>query len=384
MHFPLSKAGMLASVLTASTSLLQPVFGAFNDRLGRRLNTDFMDAHGKKTFLQSLPIFFRLHTFMPSEYLFVFLGPLITGIFICSLGFIPSYWLLVPLLMLCGTGSAIFHPSAAAMVSRLSGDRKEWGMSLFVTAGNWGHSIAPLLVVPVATYLGLKTLPVLIFPAVFVALLLFRRLPEPDAAPVQLTNFPHGREIRSRLRPLFLHLAISILRSLMISGFGTFVPLYMRSHGHTFFLSGATTTVFLSIGSIGALVSGKLAARGDRRRIIMFSLVAATPLLLSFVHFSGPLALLALAASGMLLYFSFPLNIVMAQELFPARASTIAALMIGLSWGTAGLMMTPFGFFAEKVGLQNALLVLASAGIVAASVASFLPEDNARLRREAR
>jgi FSR family fosmidomycin resistance protein-like MFS transporter len=168
----------------------------------------------------------------------------------------------------------------------------------------------------------------------------------------------------------------------MISGFGTFLPLYMRSHGHSFFLSGATTTVFLSIGSIGALISGHFAPRVDRRRIIMFSVLGAMPLLLSFIYFSGPIALLALAVSGVLLYFSFPLNIVMAQELFPRRASTIAALMIGLSWGTAGLLMTPVGYLAEKIGLQNALMGLAVCGVLAASAAWFLPEDNVRFRRQ--
>lgn len=350
MKFPLSRAGILASVLSASTSLLQPIYGTLNDRLGRRF--------------------------------FVFLGPLISGIFICSLGYVPSYWLLIPLLIICGTGSATFHPSAAALVNRLSGPRKEWGMSLFVTAGNWGHSLAPLLAVPVVTHFGLKALPLMVFPAMFVSLLLFKRLPKSDGAAVHFQRLSFSEETNSRLRPLFLHLIISMLRSLLILGFGNFLPLYMRSQGHSFFLSGATTTVFLSVGSIGALMSGHLAARADRRRIIFFSLLAAMPLLLSFIFFSGILSLFALGASGILLYFSFPLNIVMAQELFPQRASTVAAMMIGLSWGTAGLMMTPLGFFAEKVGLQTALLILTVAGLFAATAASFLPKDSARVRRE--
>jgi len=53
----------------------------------------------------------------------------------------------------------------------------------------------------------------------------------------------------------------------------------------------------------------------------------------------------------------------------------VSALMIGVSWGVAGLLMTPLGFIAEQVGLPNALLTLAIGGIVAAFLASFLPKD---------
>ncbi|MDZ7288813.1 MAG: MFS transporter [candidate division KSB1 bacterium] len=342
MQFPLSRAGMLASVLSASSSLSQPIFGALNDRFNRRF--------------------------------FVFLAPLISGVFICSLGYIPVYWMLIPILLLCGLGSAIFHPSAAAMVGRVSGNRKEWGMSLFVTSGNFGHSLAPLLVVPVVTYFGLRKLPLLIFPAILMAFMLFRRLPEPETLLVQPKFFLSGRQRHSPRLPLFLHFAISVLRSLVISGFGTFIPIYMHAHGYSLFSAGATITVFQAIGAIGALLSGHFAARFDRRRIIMFSLLAAVPLLVSFVYFPGTLTLLALALSGILLYFSFPLNVVMAQELYPHRASMVSALMIGVSWGSAGLMMTPLGFIAEKAGLQNALLALALIGVLAGLIASFLPK----------
>jgi MFS transporter, FSR family, fosmidomycin resistance protein len=347
LQFPLSRAGMLASVLSASTSLLQPIFGALNDRFGKRF--------------------------------FVFLGPLITGFFICSLGYAPSYQTLIPLLLLCGLGSAMFHPSAAAMVSRVSGQRKEWGMSLFITAGNIGYAMSSLFVVPVVMALGFRATHLLILPSLVVALMLFRRLPQPRLLPVALKNFLGDGDARRQRKSLLLHLVISMLRSVMITGFGTFIPVYMRSRGHSFFSSGATVTIFQSIGAIGSLLSGHFAARVDRRRIIIFTLWGATPLLVSFVYFPGWLALVALALSGILLYFSFPLNIVMSQELFPHRASMVSALMIGVSWGTAGLMMTPLGFIAEQVGLQTALLALPLIGLAAGGIASFLPKEQVKL-----
>jgi len=343
LDFSLSRAGILASVLSAATSLAQPIFGAINDRFNRRV--------------------------------FVFLGPLLTGIFMCSLGYATSYEMLIPLLLCCGLGSAMFHPAAAAMVSRLGGSRREWSMSLFISSGNIGHAMSPLFVVPVVLYWGFPALPVLIFPVLMITFLLFRRLPEPQTLPILSRDRTNGKDRGNQRLALFLHLAISILRSVMITGFGTFIPVYMHARGHSLFSAGATTTIFQCIGAMGALLSGHFATRVDRRRMIIFTLLAAAPLLASFVYFSGGPALLGLALSGILLYFSFPLNIVMAQELYPHRSSMISALMIGVSWGVAGLFMTPLGFIAEKVGLSSALLTLTAIGFVAAFIAAFLPKD---------
>jgi FSR family fosmidomycin resistance protein-like MFS transporter len=344
LQFPVSRAGVLASVLSASTSLSQPIFGMLSDRFGKRY--------------------------------FVFLGPLITGIFICSLGYSNSYLMLIPLLMLSGLGSSVFHPTAAAMVSRVSGPRKEWGMSLFITSGNFGHAIAPLLVVPVVTSFGFEAMPLLILPAIGVAVLLFRQLPQNNSLPALPKDFLHHQQSKNRRWPVFLHVVISMLRSLMISGFSTFIPLYMHSRGHSLFAAGATTTVFQAVGAIGALWSGHIAARVDRRRTIMTTLLVAAPALVGFLYLPNWLALLSLAASGILLYFSFPLNIVMAQELYPDRAGMVSALMIGVSWGTAGLMMTPLGFIAESAGLESALLALAAAGVIAGCISWFLPKKS--------
>lgn len=343
LSFPLSRAGILASVLSVSTSLSQPIFGALNDRFNQRF--------------------------------FVFLGPLLTGVFICSLGYASSYILLIILLLLCGLGSAIFHPSAATMVSRISGPRKEWGMSLFITSGNIGHAMSPLFVVPLAMALGLQSLPLLIFPALLIALLLFHRLPQPATLSIQSKDFASNGHLKNPRQLLALHVAISILRSVMITGFNTFIPVYLHSRGHSLFMAGFATTIFQFIGALGSLFSGHFAARFERRPLIIITLLAAAPLLAGFIYFSGGVALLALALSGILLYFSFPLNVVMAQELYPHRASMVSALMIGVTWGLAGLFMTPLGFIAEKVGLQSALSTLAICGLVAAALAVFLPKE---------
>ena len=43
----------------------------------------------------------------------------------------------------------------------------------------------------------------------------------------------------------------------------------------------------------------------------------------------------------LVLLFTIPVNVVMAQELVPGQTGTVSALMMGFAWGTAGLLFVP-------------------------------------------
>jgi FSR family fosmidomycin resistance protein-like MFS transporter len=337
MKFSIAGAGVLATILSTSTSLLQPIYGAINDAMGKRF--------------------------------FVYLGPLVTAGFICLLGYSSSYAGLVILLALCGTGSAAFHPAAAALVGRLGGDRKSLAMSIFVTAGNFGHSISPLIVVPVAMALGLRGLPVLFFAGALLSFLLFRYIPAaPGRAgrpqPVNWRNLP-----LPRLRTLGLLQIIAVVRAFVIAGLATFLPVYMYQNGVSLFFAGATGTLFHGIGSLGGLVGGHLGDRINRNRFMQVPMFIAVPLLLGFFYMDGAVRYFCLMFGGIALYLSLPLNVVLAVELFPRHAGTVSALMIGFAWGVGGLLLTPFGVAADRFGLEAAmigLILLLLAGVGAA------------------
>ena len=41
----------------------------------------------------------------------------------------------------------------------------------------------------------------------------------------------------------------------------------------------------------------------------------------------------------------------MGQQIAPNNASFMSAVMMGLGWGVAGLVMTPVGYFADLIGM---------------------------------
>src|SRR6267378_111936 len=77
-----TEAGILAGILSFSSSVLQPAYGFLSDRFHSRL--------------------------------FTALAPAMAGVFISALGIAPSYGWLIALVLLGGCGVASFHPQASS------------------------------------------------------------------------------------------------------------------------------------------------------------------------------------------------------------------------------------------------------------------------------
>ncbi len=343
MKISIAGAGVLATILSTCNSLPQPILGVINDTFGKRF--------------------------------FVYLGPLISAVFICLIGYANSYSALIIMLALCGTGSAVFHPSAAALVNRLAGPRPSLAMSIFVTAGNFGHAVSPLLVVPVANAVGLEGLPVFVFAGALASFLLFRHIPESPGGGVVRERIRWREVSWQRMRTLGLLQFIAIVRAFVITGIGTFLPIYMHHKGVSLFFAGATATLFQGLGSLGGLLGGHLSDVFSRPRMMQIPLLLVAPFLLAFFFFDGWIRFVCLSLGGVALYLSLPLNVVMAIELFPRHAGTVSALMIGFAWGIGGLLLAPFGLAAERFGLEAVMIGL-SLLILTAVAAAFLLTDN--------
>jgi FSR family fosmidomycin resistance protein-like MFS transporter len=334
-----AQAGLLASVLSMSTSLSQPLYGYLADRSGRRF--------------------------------FLIVGPAITAVFMSFTGLAPSFAVLATLLVFSGAGSASFHPTAAAAVSYASGTRKEWGMSWFLTAGNFGHSLGPVVAIPVVLAIGLERLPFVAIIGVLVAVLLYFQAP-PYPAANSKPNSLSVDEMRARWGPLALLFVVVVVRAFVLISFSSFIPIYLHHSGLSLMSSGAAVTLFLAVGSMGALLGGRLSTRLGGALSLQLSMLLTLPALWGFLHAPGLLRFVSLAAAGLALYFSFPVNVVMAQSLFPEKAGTVSALMIGVGWGTAGALLIPAGVLADKVGVGMALNIIATSVVIGLIGAGFL------------
>jgi hypothetical protein len=75
-------------------------------------------------------------------------------------------------------------------------------------------------------------------------------------------------------------------------------------------------------------------------------------------------------------------NVSLAQSLAPGRAGTVAAFMIGLALGIAGLVMPVLGNFADSYGIERALTFTTfCATLLRYSWSRFPPKNHRRWRK---
>ena len=132
-------------------------------------------------------------------------------------------------------------------------------------------------------------------------------------------------------------------------------------------------TLFLLASAIGGIIGGYLVETFSAKRVMGFSLAAATPVLLAAIWLGGPWQLGALVASGLLVTASHPVNVSIAQALAPDRAGTVAAFMIGMAMGIAGLLIPVLGSFADVHGVEKALTLTTLCATLASLLVIPLP-----------
>lgn len=321
MDISLTLAGLLLSIFSISNSLLQPIAGFVADRLNRNY--------------------------------FILLGPLITAIFMGFLGWVDQYWTLIVILVMSGFGTAMFHPPGAAMVGRLNHHRKGFAMSIFNTAGALGVALGALIIIPITDRFGYKSTMAMAIPAILFFLVSHRMLTgQKQTAPLPRVNHadfirevkPHGMLI------LNLYLIV-VVRAITVLTFTGFIPLFVTSQGQSAQFGGTALAVFQLFTTGGMLLGGHLFDKVGTRKILILSFIFVLPLALAFINLPSTSGLIFLAIMGFFLSSSTSVNIILSQEIVPTQASFMSSIMMGLGWGTAGLVMTPIGAMADRLGL---------------------------------
>jgi FSR family fosmidomycin resistance protein-like MFS transporter len=309
-------------------------------------------------------------------------GPLVCVAAITTIGLATSPALLTLVLVAGGLGGAAFHPPAAALAHRFGGDRPGLSMSVHITSGTVGQAVAPLVFAPFVQVFGLRATPALMLPGL-IALGMFLLPRIPPVASLHTHQVGRGMSaLRPYARPLSLLYLIIVLRTVAALGFMTFVPVLLTRRGASLAEAGAAVSVFLFASGVGGFLGGPIADRLGPRRVILLSLVTAVPFLALVPYAPGWTLFPALAAGGLLLQCTLPVNVTFGQTLAPVSPATVSSLMMGFAWGTGGLVMPLVGMLADRVGIERMLVVAALVPLLAAVLALPLPRGRLRSRAE--
>jgi FSR family fosmidomycin resistance protein-like MFS transporter len=349
-HFSLSltMVGTVSMVAGLASALSQPLFGALFDRRGVAVS---------------------LH-----------LAPLATAVFISLLSLAPSVPVLLVMLFLGCLGSAAFHPKGASVTPALSGNRPEMGMAVFSATGNLGFAAGPTVMAFFIAAWGWGASPVLIVPAAVLVALLFVLLP-----PRRIEERTKGRtEITLRglvadragfaavLRLVFINFCLTV----GLRGLQTFLGIHLADLGQPLKSTGLLLTATLALGAFASIFVSSLSRRISSRALVASSILAGPPLFVAGVLLlPSALGWVLVVLSGMALSWSNPVLILKAQSHAGDSPAMASSLLMGLSWGLAGVAMLPLGVLGEQIGTRSLLVVAGLVPLLAIVSCFRLPQD---------
>jgi FSR family fosmidomycin resistance protein-like MFS transporter len=341
-------AGALLLVVTISSSIIQPVFGAVSDRLA-------------------------LSWLMP-------LGVLLAAIGVAGMGVTTTFPMTALAVGIGGVGIAAFHPEGARYANYASGNRRGTGMSFFSVGGNAGFAMAPVLITPAVLAFGLSgtavvaILPALAAIALAIELPHLRRRTAPAAEKVATMARENDRSDDDWGAFTRLSGLISV-RAGIYYGLQTFAPVWLiHEYGLSEAGGNAALAAMLIAGACGTLVGGRIVDRVGRRRVLIGSTLAQIPLLLAFMLApGGVLAGMLMAGIGFVTVMSFSVSVVMGQEYLPSRLGIASGVTLGLAIGMGGVAAAILGPLADHTGLESAMWVIALLPLASLALALTLP-----------
>jgi FSR family fosmidomycin resistance protein-like MFS transporter len=302
-------------------------------------------------------------------------GVLLSGCGAAAIGVLPGFTGLSLAMLATGIGSSLFHPVSAALVAQAAppSQRGFW-MSAYISAGNVGLGIGPLLVGLVVIEGGLHGTWLLAIPAVIAAALMARLAPARPGRRGAL-NVSLVTVLARNWRLLAVLVGVVALRSWASTTLVTFLPTLATERGAAPSEAAQVLTVFLISGAIGGFAGGAAADRMGRDRVVIGSLLLSVPfgLFLALQSDFGVAFWAAAVASGFFLNGSWISLTVRGQESVPGSIAMMSGLMLGLSVGLGGVAVTPFGLIAERVGLPAVLAATAALPVLAAALMRFVP-----------
>ena len=321
----LAQVGLITGMATFMAFLIQPFFGYLADRYNTRL--------------------------------ILLVGSFAGAICIPMVGLAPYFWIVLVLIGLGSISSAIYHPTAAGMVSVYAGRRTGLAMSLFGLGGTLGFALGPIVCSSYVTFVGLQRLPILTIFGVLVFVILFIMIPAADVdGHLRSSLFGTLKESLGEVwKPVLLLWSIAFSRAFVEQALLTFIPVLTAVEGHSLVSVGGIVSLFTIGGSISALVCGHLVDRIGFKPVYFFSFALSSPSLLLFINADGRhIYPLALVAGFFLLATLFP-SVALAQKVVPRGRSLVSSIIMGLALGIAGLMMPLTGKIADTFGIRTVL-----------------------------
>ena len=318
--------GIITFVVQMTSSIMQPVVGAYTDR-------------------------------HPHPYSLTF-GMIFTLVGILLLSVASTFGLILLAVAIVGIGSAVFHPESSRIAQSAAGVKKGLGQSIFQVGGNGGTALGPLLAAILILPFGQKAISWFAIAAIvaIAALYYVGRWYKTALCSDKKTVISPAVKNLSRKR---IRQALFILCVLTFSKY--FYMASMTSY-FTFFLidkfgvdikqSQLCLFAFLAAVAAGTLIGGAIGDRYGRKLVIWWSIFGAAPFALALPYVNLTMTIILAIVIGLVISSAFSAILVYATELKPGKVGMIAGLFFGLNFGLGGIASVFFGWLADRTSIE--------------------------------
>ena len=254
-------------------------------------------------------------------------------------------------------------------------------MSVYSNGGAVGLALAPLAVT-LLLFHGTRQMSWVFMPLGLVtaaAALMFIPTTASSTKPPKLPTWQSLLHPDSR--SVWLVFLSVVLRSLAIVSVCSFIVIYSTEKGWSKPDGRFLLSAFMISCAVGGVVGGYMSDFIERRSLMLAACFLGFLPLIAVWQVPYWAALVLLVLSGGILSLSTPINIVVAQELHPDRASAMSGVMMGFAWSVSVLLLIPFGTLADLTSTATALRVSSFLLPVAGLCVLLLPKFPPLLRR---
>jgi FSR family fosmidomycin resistance protein-like MFS transporter len=331
--------GALALAWYLTSSIVQPIFGAYGDRRGR-------------------------WWFLPAS-----VG--LTVVAVSFAGTTASFGVLAGCIVAGGLGSAIMHPEAGRYTAMLGGARRTSAISIFQIGGQVGYGLGPAIIGLLLGAYGPAGSLLLLFPGglAVLAIAVAMRGIDRTARSMHAAHAPAGRASHAPVDRVGVGLLIAstALRYFVGASFAYYLPNLLTARGFSLAQAGTLVTGFLVFAAIGLFAGGALADRFGAVTVSVVSLCATVPFLTLSLTQSGWLSALPLLCGSILLSVQNAPGVALAQAMLPRNLGMALGLMNGVAFGIGSAAVAGVGLLIAHVGPTAALLDVSTVPLLSAA-----------------
>jgi FSR family fosmidomycin resistance protein-like MFS transporter len=341
--FSKAAAAGLVFAISATSSVVQPVFGQLADRLA-------------------------MAWLLPASIL-------LSGVALALGAQAPSYPAVLLAFGLSGLGVAAFHPEAARKANLASGERRTTGMSFFSIGGGIGFALAPAITLALVQHRGTSGLLMLLYPTLLIAGLFLSRLGSTSGQAHHHASGKLSLSGRDDWWAFGILSGSTVMRSIVFYGLNTFLALYfMGRWNQTAAEASRASVVFLGTSIVGTLLGGWMADRFGRREVIRIGFTGGAVLLALFLSISDRTwAMALLVPLAVFLFLPTSVLVVLGQEYLPNRVGLASGVTLGLAVSVGGMCAPLLGRLGDRYGMGVVLTILLGLLAIAAAQTLALP-----------